>query len=181
LLLAWLGPTFAAQALAAQLLISHQVLTSGAAVGDSMIVGLGLLPRRVPYVVGIALLNLTISLLLVQRLGILGVVLGTMIPYLIDYPLHMRLILRGLDVPVGRWLKETVLPTYPLLLLPALISWAMLTTPLQGSFMGIAVIGIVSVGCYWLAVYALAFRPNERADVRAALAAGMLKLRGHRA
>jgi O-antigen/teichoic acid export membrane protein len=181
LLLTWLGPAFAAQAIAAQLLISHQVLTSGTAVGDSMIVGLGQLAKRVPYAVGAALLNLTISVVLVQRIGILGVVLGTMIPYLIDYPFHMRLILRGLDVPVGRWLKETVLPTYPLLLLPAVVSWALLTTSLQESFWGIAVIGVVSVGCYWIAVYGLAFQPNERADVRAALAAGLTRLRGRQA
>jgi O-antigen/teichoic acid export membrane protein len=176
LLLSWLGPLFAAQAISAQLLISHQVLTSGTAVGDSMITGLGLLPRRVPYAVGVALLNLTISIILVQRLGILGVVLGTMIPYFIDYPFHMRLLLRGLDVPLGRWLKETVLPTYPLLLLPALVSWALLMTPLQGSLLGIAAIGICGVGSYWLAVYALGFQPSERAEVRGALAAGWARV-----
>jgi len=166
LLLVWLGPAFAAYAIAAQLLISHQLLTSGTAVGDSMILGLGQLNKRVPYAVAVAALNLAISITLVRTLGILGVVLGTTIPWLLDYPFHMRLILRTLDVPVGMWLRRTVLPTYPLLLLPALLAWWLISTPLQGSLLGIAAIGVVSVGGYWLAVYALGFDAGERADVR---------------
>ncbi len=178
LLLAWLGPMFAAQAIAAQLLISHQLLTAGTAVGASMVLGLGQLKRRVPYAIGVAALNLTISITLVRSLGILGVVLGTMIPWVIDYPFHMRLILRVLDVPLARWVRETVLPTYPLLALPGLLSWGLLATPLKASLWGIAVIGIVSVGAYWAAVYAFAFQPHERTDVRAALTAGWAKIRG---
>ena len=83
LLQSWLGAAFAAQALAAQILISHQVLTSGTAVGDSIIVGLGKLPKRLPYVIGLAVANLALSLLLVRPLGIMGVVLGTAIAYLL--------------------------------------------------------------------------------------------------
>lgn len=167
----WLGPAFAAQSVAAQLLISHQLLTGGTAVGDSMIIGLGQLPKRVPYVVVVALLNLSISLLLVQRLGILGVVIGTTVPWLIDFPFHMRVILRALDVTPGRWVKETVLPTYPLLLLPAGISALLVGTTLGDSILGVGMIGIVSVAAYWLAVYALAFQPHEREDVRAGIRA----------
>jgi O-antigen/teichoic acid export membrane protein len=174
-------PMFAAQAFAAQLLISHQVLTSGTAVGDSIIIGLGKLPKRVPYAIGMALLNLTISLVLVQRLGILGVVLGTMIPYFIDYPFHIRILLRALDIPVSRWLKETVLPTYPLLLLPLLCSLLLIQTSLAGSLVGIALIGLVSVGAYWAAVYAFGLEPDERADVRVALSAVVARLRGDHA
>jgi O-antigen/teichoic acid export membrane protein len=166
LLQAWLGSDFAAYAVSAQILISHQLLTSSTGVGDSMIAGLGQLKRRIPYVIGVALLNLTLSLILVQRLGILGVVLGTAIPYFIDFPFHMRLVLRAIDVPVARWLKETVLPTYPLLLVPLALSWALAMTPLSGSLLGVAVIGVLSVGVYWVAVYALGFTPHEREEVR---------------
>lgn len=178
LLNSWLGPAFAAQSLAAQLLISHQVLTSGVAVGDSMLTGLGQLPKRVPYAIGVAALNLAISLALVRRLGILGVVLGTMIPYFVDYPFHMRLILRGLDVPMGRWIRETVLPVYPLLVVPGVIAWAMLRTPLAGSLLGIAAIAVVSVGAYWVAILLFGFTASERAELASGLRALASRLRG---
>lgn len=169
LLQAWLGTEFAAVALSAQILISHQLLTSGTAVGDTMLVGLGKLPKRLPYVIGLALLNLTLSLVLVRLYGIIGVVLGTAIPYFIDYPLHIRLLLRTLDVPVSRWWRESLLPTYPLLVVPLGVSIALVTTPLSGSVLGIAVVGALSVSAYWLAVYAIGFTTQERAEVGAAV------------
>jgi len=166
ILLAWLGPEFIVVAVSAQILISHQILTSGTAVGDTIVVGLGKLPKRLPYIVALATLNLILSLMLVQRFGILGVVLGTAIPYFIDYPLHMRLLLKLIDVPPSRWLRETVLPTYPLLLVPLAISLTLGSTPMAGTLLGIAAIGVASVGAYWLAVYAWGLTGDEKRDLR---------------
>lgn len=171
LLLAWLGPEFASVAIAAQILISHQILTSGTAVGDVMIVGLGKLPRRLPYLVGLAVLNLLLSLVLVRYLGILGVVLGTAIPYFIDYPLHIRLLLKTIDVPPSRWIRETVMPTYPLLLVPLGTSMALVATPLSGSLLGIAALGAFSVSLYWVAVYFWGLDGGEREEVRSGVKA----------
>lgn len=181
LLQAWLGPIFAAEAIAAQILISHQLLTSGTAVGDTIIIGLGKLPRRLPYLVGVAALNVVLSLALVRPLGILGVVLGTAIPWFIDYPLHMRLLLKTIDVPASQWARQTLLPTYPLLVVPLGVSLALLATPLAATMLGIAVIGVLSVGTYWLAVYLLGFTAQERAEVAGFAAAAMTRLRGSRA
>jgi O-antigen/teichoic acid export membrane protein len=177
LLLAWLGPEFAVVALSAQILISHQMLTSGTAVGDTMIIGLGKLPRRLPYVIGLALLNLALSLILVQTYGIMGVVLGTAIPYFIDYPLHMRLILKTIDVTPSRWLRDTVLPTYPLLLLPLVSSLVLSATPLADSLLGIAALGAVSVGLYWAGVYFWGVNAQERVELRSGAKAILARLR----
>lgn len=176
LLQRWLGAVFATQALAAQLLISHQILTSGVVLGDTMITGLGQLRRRVPYAVALASLNLAISLALVQRLGILGVVLGTTIPYFIDFPIHVRLLLRTLDVSVSRWVGETVLPIYPLLVVPLGVSLLLVRTGLSASLLGIAAIGIVSVALYWSAVAVWGLRPSERAELHVALSMGFADL-----
>jgi O-antigen/teichoic acid export membrane protein len=178
LLQAWLGSRFANYAFAAQVLISHQLLTSGVAVGDSMLGGLGLVRRRVPYAVGVAALNLSLSLLLVRPLGILGVVLGTAIPYFVDYPFHMAILLRASEVPFREWLRRTVAPTYPLLLLPLSVSLALSATPLRDSIPGIAAIGALSVGPYWLAVYLFGFEPHEREDVRSGVRAAWARATG---
>lgn len=178
LLEVWLGARFASYALAAQILISHQLLTSGAAVGGSMLGGLGLVKRRVPYAVGIATLNLTLSLLLVRPLGILGVVLGTAIPYFIDYPFHIRILLKATDVTFAEWLRRTVLPTYPLLIVPLALSLWLRTTVLHTSIVGIAAIGAASVGAYWLAFLGLGLEPHERQDVRGGIRAAWARATG---
>lgn len=162
----WLGPEFAAQSLATQILIAHQVLTISTVVGDNIIVGLGKLPKRLPNALGLTIGNLALSLLLVKPLGIMGVVLGTSIPYFIDFPLHLRLLLRETGVTFGRFLKTVVAPTYPALVVPLGCALVTLATPLRDTLVGLAVGGVVAVGAYWLAVFAWGLSDVERAEVQ---------------
>lgn len=178
LLRRWLGASLATQglanripemALAAQILISHQILTAGGTLGDSMIIGMGKLPKRLPYAIVVTLANLVLSVLLVRPLGILGVVIGTTLPYLVDFPIHMWLLFKLLGVQPRRWVREVVAPVYPLLVLPLAMSIGALYTPLSGSLIGMAVIGAASVGAYWAAVMAFSMSPVERVEIRAGI------------
>jgi O-antigen/teichoic acid export membrane protein len=176
LLLRWLGPEFAAYALAAQLLVSPHLLIAGGTIGDSMIVGMGRLPKRLPYAIAVTVGNLVLSIILVQRYGIFGVVIGTIVPYFLDFPIHMRFLLKEVDVSVGRWLREVVAPVYPLLLVPIGAAWLISATPLAESIGGIAFGFALALGAYWASAYALALTPRERGDVGAALAAARTRI-----
>ncbi|MDO9556424.1 MAG: oligosaccharide flippase family protein [Coriobacteriia bacterium] len=168
LLREWLGPDFAAQAMNARLLILPHLLVVGGIIGDSIILGTGALPQRLPMALTMAFGNLALSIALVGPLGILGVVLGTAIPYVLDYPIHMRLLLREIDVPAKRWLRETMLPVYPLLVVPASISLLGLSTPLADSLVGLAALSVVSCGAYYVAMVAVGLSADERADLKSA-------------
>lgn len=183
------GAPFTSMALAAQVLISHQLLTVNTAVGDSMLIGIGRLPKRVPYAVAVTVANLVLSLLLVtylpdivaalgwknpvllgvvmntERLRIMGVVLGTTLPYFADYPFHIRLLLKELGVAPGRFLREVVLPVYPLLLLPLGIAGVSLGTPLAGSLAGVLLTAAVALGAYWAALMAFGLSAVEREEL----------------
>jgi O-antigen/teichoic acid export membrane protein len=165
ILLRWVGPEFALQASNARILLLPQLLIVGGVIGDSIITGQGKLPKRLPYSLAMTAGNLVLSIILVQKLGILGVVLGTAIPYLIDYPIHMWWLLRELDVPARRWFGEVVLPVYPLLAIPALLSLGALFTPLAQTLVGLGVAGAASVGGYYVAILAFALKPDERRDL----------------
>jgi O-antigen/teichoic acid export membrane protein len=168
----WLGPAFVGQALAAQVFLSHQLLTPGTAVGDNIVVGLGRMKPRLPYVVGILTVgNVVLSLLLVQWLGILGVVLGTVIPHLVDYPLHVRFLLRELGVPLRTALRQIALPLYPALVVPVAVALVLVSTPLGGHLLGLAVIMAASAGAYWLTLAAFCLDDFDRGQLRAFAAA----------
>jgi len=169
LLVRWLGPSFGAMAVNAQILIFPQLLVAGGTIGDSIIVGTGALKRRLPYSLSMVAANLILSLILVQRYGILGVVLGTAIPYLIDYPIHMWWLLRELKVPASRWGREVVAPVYPLLAIPLAVSAAGYFSPLSGSLIGLAAIGALSVGAYLAALFAVGLSDVERSEIRGAI------------
>lgn len=170
LLRRWLGPEFVSQTTAARVIVFPQLLLALGPVGDSIIVGQGKLPKRIPYVIGITLGNLAISLALVRPLGILGVIIGTTVPYLIDFPLHMRFLLVHIGLPAKRWLREVVAPVYPLLVVPFAVSVALLRTPLMDRLLGVGLAALLSVVAYWIALYAFGLSSSEREEVRAALA-----------
>jgi O-antigen/teichoic acid export membrane protein len=174
----WLGPAFVGQTLAAQVFLLHQVFTPGTAVGDNIVVGLGRTRPRLPYVIWILTVgNLVLSLALVGRLGILGVVLGTVIPHFVDYPLHARFLLRELRVPLRTALRQVALPVYPALVVPIGVALALRTTALMNHLVGVALAGALSVGAYWLALARFGLDATERAELRAVLASVRARLR----
>ena len=169
LILRWLGPAFVPQAVNAQILILPQLFMATATLGDSIITGQGNLPKRLPYAIAITIANLVLSLLLVQRLGILGVVLGTSIPYLVDYPFHVRIQLKLVGISASRWLREIVLPAYPLLLIPALVGLGLRETMLMNRLLGVALAGSICVGLYWAAFFWFGLNSAERSEVHSGL------------
>jgi hypothetical protein len=65
-----------------------------------------------------------LSLIWVRPYGMTGVAMGTVVASLIDYPLHLRYLSRHVGLHLGAFVREVVLPVYPLLLLPAALAWA---------------------------------------------------------
>ena len=165
LILHWLGPQFAPYAVAAQILISHQLLTLLTPIGDSILIGLGKLPKRLPYAVGVSIGNLVLSLLLIQPLGIFGVVLGTTIPYFVDFPFHIRMLVKETGLPWTSLWRRVILPTYPLLLVPLVMALAALRTPLMNSLLGVAFAAAASVTAYWAGFLMLSLDDIEREEL----------------
>ncbi len=99
-----------------------------------------------------AVLNLALSLLLVRRMGILGVALGTLVPAIVlQYPL-LRFMLRELDVSWHTFWSSVVKPTaIPAFLAFAPLAAAYWTIDRQSPFMLVVAIvcSLIYVGCFW--------------------------------
>ena len=174
----WLGPAFASQATNAAILVSPWLLLVTTTMADNVLITKRLLPKRIPWVVAFTVENLVLSVILVQTMGIRGVVLGTAIPYLLDYPFHMGLLAKHGIVSWDGLLRRVVLPTYPFLVIPGIIAGAALVTPLVNSLLGTAVVAGIAYLGYWTAF--LARNAPERQDFIAAArsAAARLGYRG---
>jgi O-antigen/teichoic acid export membrane protein len=174
LLVGWLGPAFAASERPTVLLTALQALLASLTVGHTIVVATGKLPGRLPVILGIVGLNLVLSLLWVRPYGMTGVALGTVVASLIDYPLHLRYLSRHVGLRYGAFVREVVLPVYPLLLLPGALAWAAraggLTTSLAGTLLTFAMAALL----YWMAFLTLMVSRAERdgliATARALLA-----------
>lgn len=180
LIRAWLGSAFNGQGLVAQVLVFPHVLVCLGVMGDAIVISKGRLGGRIPYIIGQALLNLALSIGLVGRYGILGVALGTSIAHLVDFPLHMRWLLKETDTHLAEWLRSVILPVYPLLLVPVAVALALSRTPLASSIPGILAIALLALALYWALAYRFSLSAEEQADVRSWAEAGFTRLTGRR-
>lgn len=165
LLLRWLGPAYATQTLAAQVILSYWLVNANLPVGHAMLYGLGRIKALLVIVVTQTVLNLLISVILVQRIGIMGVVLGTALPFFLLFPAHMALQLKVLGLRLGDWLRDVALRTYPLLVLTLALALLLSNGVLGGSLFGVALTLVISVGAYWVAALFVSLTAGEKAEL----------------
>jgi O-antigen/teichoic acid export membrane protein len=166
LLLTWLGPAVAMQALAARVALIQWLLYLNLAVAFTIFIGTGRLTFLFRYTLTQAFLNLALSLVLVRPLGVLGVVLGTAISEAVMFPFGIRYALDQLEVSAGEYLRRVVVRTYPLLLVTVAVGVGGIALGLTQTLVGVAVVGLASVGACWLSMFAFGLEANEREDVR---------------
>lgn len=98
ILINWLGSDFKGQGLAAAILLGPHLLVILGLIGDSILMGMGRIQKRVPYAFMQAIVNVALSVLLVRHWGVLGVAIGTATAHLLDVPFHIRLLSRELEI-----------------------------------------------------------------------------------
>jgi O-antigen/teichoic acid export membrane protein len=177
LLLEWLGLRFAANSVAAQVFLLVWLVFPNLAVAFTIFVGTGRLRFLLAFTSIHALLNLALTLLLVRPLGVLGVVLGTVITEFVMFPVGMWYTLKVLDVGPAEYVRRVVLPTYPLLLVTAVVAWGFIAAGITNTLTGVAAAGLTSVGAYWAAVFVLGMSGAERTEMRSLAASFTRRLR----
>jgi O-antigen/teichoic acid export membrane protein len=113
----WMGPDFAAYSYLVVVFVSYLFLRYNDLFAYFLLVGMDRTRFLVGFYVLSAVTNVCLSLILVQRIGVLGVVLGTAIPYFVFEPFLLRYVLRVFGVPLGSYCRQVLWKTY----LPAVI------------------------------------------------------------
>jgi O-antigen/teichoic acid export membrane protein len=160
----WLGPQFVPMTFGAQLFVSYWLLNANTTVAGGILTGTGKLRFLLWYTIGGTVANVVLSVILAQRIGVLGVIYGTTIPYFVGFPIYMYYTLKVLRIPAKKWFREVVLRPYPLLIVTVLIAWAGQRLGFTASLTGVAAVGLVSVVAYWALAYFVALNPSERRD-----------------
>ncbi len=154
---AWLGPDFAHMALSAQILLSYQLLWVGPVIGEHILdrPGTGRSGDCSTASSWSQLGNLVLSIVLVQRLGVLGVVIGTAVPWVVDFPSRMHVILSGVGARSGGGSDNSAGPVYLSLTATLAVAAAGYLTPLVAVLPGLLLLaGALSNGVMGLAAAA---------------------------
>ncbi|MGE0125470.1 MAG: lipopolysaccharide biosynthesis protein [Vicinamibacterales bacterium] len=117
----WMGPAFAEHYAVVQVLLACFVVAAHNHVGMSILAAMRLVrPVVLGYSLPQALLNLLLSIWLIQHLGILGVALGTFIPIALLQVTLMPMVLGAVQLGWDQLWRDVVRPTAA----PALIAYA---------------------------------------------------------
>jgi O-antigen/teichoic acid export membrane protein len=175
LLEVWLGDRFREGDLALSILVSYWLLYGMLAVAPGLLVGAGRARSVARYMSTVAVANLALSLALTPWLGLEGPALGTAIPYFVAFPFILRLTLSVAPFRLSDLVREAWLPAYSLgLLLAAALGLVRSVAP-PHTLAALLATALAGLAAYWVALYLLWLRPDERALVRATLRGGRVQ------
>lgn len=162
LLAVWLGDGYSDGAAALAILVSYWLLLGGLVVTPAFLVGAGRAPQVGRIFAGAAVLNLALALVLTPELGLEGPALATAIPFVVAFPLLLRVGLDASGASLGELARRAWLPAYSLgVALAALLVAARLALEPDSlpPVIGLAGGGVLA---YWAAFYGLVLDPAER-------------------
>ena len=161
----WLGERYSEGATALALLVSYWLLLGQLIVTPNFLVGAGRPRDAARVVVGIAALNLALTLALTPSMGLEGPALGTAVAYAVGFPFLLRIGLEAGGARLGELAREAWLPAYALGAgLAGLLVAARLVSDLD-TLPKLMPVLLGGPALYWLAYAALVLRPRERALV----------------
>lgn len=162
---AWVGPEYGNYAYLAQIYLVPGILMISSALGGQIAIGLDLIRYTIRYHVIGTVINFIVSLILIQKIGIAGVMIGTSVGYLIAWYPSNRIVLKKLRVSWNEFLSLLLLrPVIAALLsVPALLFLKTFTSP-ENLFL-VLVYGGVHVLLYAIFFFYIGFDRIERGDI----------------
>jgi O-antigen/teichoic acid export membrane protein len=166
LLDAWLGDRYGEGAAALTILVSYWLLYGGLVTSPGFLVGAGRAREVARIFVCVAAANLVLSLALTPSVGLEGPALGTAIPFVLAFPLLLRVGLAASGASLGELARRAWLPAYSLAaVLGAALVVLRLVTELD-TLAAVMAAGAGGVLAYWVAFYGIWLDADERALVR---------------
>jgi O-antigen/teichoic acid export membrane protein len=172
LLRAWLGDRYGGGATALTILVSYWLLYGGLVTTPGFLVGAGRARDVARIVAAVAVVNLVLSLALTPALGLEGPALGTAIPFVLAFPLLLRVGLDAAGASLGELARRAWLPAYSLAAALAAVLVALRLATDLDTLGAVIAAGAGGVIAYWASFYGLWLDSEERALVRGLLLPG---------
>lgn len=164
LIATWVGSDYTNMTGAARLFLVYPALALALVVGQTMLVGLGRMREMLRYHLVAVVINLLVSSLLVSRVGIIGVIWGTVVGYLLLWVPFTRLLLDQFGVTFGSWLRLVAVPVVPGIAVQVAASLAALRV-VEGFSQLWQVAAVYGLSCATAVCVFFALSPADRTDL----------------
>jgi O-antigen/teichoic acid export membrane protein len=162
----WLGQRYSGGATALTILVAYWLLYGALVVTPGFLAGAGRAREAARIMVVLAVSNLALALLLTPELGVEGPAVATTVPFVVAFPLMLRLGLHASGASLAELARRALAPAY---LLGAALALALLAVRAgvdPHTLPAVASAAICGVLAYWAGFYALVLDPDERSLVR---------------
>jgi O-antigen/teichoic acid export membrane protein len=158
----WIGPNFAHNAGITRLFVSHLFLVALTAVGYNIMIGMGRIRPLLWTQTITTAVNLIASVVITRRVGVAGVIWGTLIGTALALVPYLWHFLVSLDVSWTRFWREALLPTYPLAAVFAALLYVGDRLVMPDNLWTLAGLGLAGLAVYSLMFVALGLSGEER-------------------
>lgn len=177
LLYYWMGETFAQYYYLVVIFTLHLFLSYNHLFSYYILIGMNKITFTLWYYVGSAILNLILSFILVQRIGLMGVVLGTTISYVVLEPIFVWYNLKVFDVSRREYLKRVLSKIYPQVLIMALPLCLLLRYYSPRNLSEVAILIFLSSVSYLVLFYFSGVEKQERKEFQTLIIAARQYIR----
>ncbi len=111
-------------------------------------------------------LNLIISVVLVSHIGIMGVVLGTVLPMMVLMPVYISWSFRILDISVVKYVKEALIPNYPLAIITGFLLYICVQILPINNLVTVGILSIFGLIIYYSLFYIM-LNNDDKEEIKA--------------
>ena len=158
----WLGDRYSGGATALTIIVGYWLLFGALAATPGFLVGIGRARQVAQVMIGIAILNLVLSLVLTPELGVEGPALALAIAFVLGFPLLLRIGVQATGVRLRELARRAFGPAYGLGAALALFLIVARETLDPEALPAVFALGAAGVLAYWGAFYGAVMDPGER-------------------
>lgn len=165
ILTAWMGFEYAPMYLVLWILLIGLFFNINHLVSLQILQGMGKIRVAMVLHVVWAISNLALSIILVQRIGLIGVALGTTLPLIPLEFFYMRISLKIINVDWKTYLQECLLKTYPQAIFPIIILYIMNKLYSPSTLIEVCIYGSLGAAIYILMFCFYGVEESERKEI----------------
>jgi O-antigen/teichoic acid export membrane protein len=161
----WMGDAFLGAAVITQVFVLYWFLFALWGVLGTVLLAVEKFKLILWLNVSLTIINFIVSVILVQVYGVMGVVIGTSIPYIFIMPVFLIYGLRILEVDWKEYFKETFLKTYPQAGLLSVVLVILYIWAYPSGIIILGLYGIMTLALYYGLFYQFGLNSLEKREL----------------
>lgn len=162
----WLGEAFREADAAMTILMGHWLVNGCSGLMTAILVGVGKARAVAGYSIAVALGNVVLAVALIPSFGLEGAALATSVPYLLLFPVLVRMASTAAELPMTLLARKGFIPALSLGSMLAAILGIVRVAADPATVPAVAGAALAGLLGYWAAFYALCLAAGERRLVR---------------